>query len=567
MIASHLLNLLAVQSLSAPHPGDDIAISLARLSLAITLGLALGAVRIRGIRLGVAGVLFSTLLFGQFGLTVDKSVLHFLRDFSLILFMYAIGLQVGPGFLASLRAEGLRLNLLAIAVLVLGAVMTAAVVRVFSLSHSAAPGLYAGAFTTTPGLAAGQESLRHVLSDTADAGTSAVANAGLAYTVAYPFGIVGPIFVVALLRRIFRVNIREEALSLAALEQTRHSPISVVDFEVTEEAYAGKPLKDHPLLRHNGIVLSRMLRDQVLAVPTAETEIRVGDVYRAVGLQPRVDELVAAMGRPSTANLAQITGDVQRMDLIVTRTKVLRRPLRELDLIRRTGVTIARVTRSGVNLVPHASFRLSFADRVTVVGPAAGLKIVEQELGNCPDTLDRSQLMPIFLGVVLGVFVGFIPLKIPGLGTTLKIGLAGGPMLAAIALSQLGNIGSIVWYMPSAANQLFRDFGLAVFLACVGLESGDHFLEQISQGGLIFAAWGAAVTILPVLLVGIAARVFFKMNFLTLTGWVSGAMTSSPALLFANELTNSDAPSVAYAAVAPLATLTPIICAQFLAMR
>ncbi|MDB5330709.1 MAG: permease [Phycisphaerales bacterium] len=560
--------LLAFKSISGWLSGDDVAIGLARLSLAITLGLALGGIRVRGIRLGVSGVLFSALLFGQCGVTVDQNVLQFLRDFALILFMYAIGLQVGPGFLASLRSEGLRLNALSIAVLALGAIMTAAIVHVFSLSHASAPGLYAGAFTTTPGLAAGQETLRHALAKTADGGAAAVANAGLAYTVAYPFGIVGPILVVAALRRIFRINIAAERTQLAALELTRHAPISVVDFEVTEPVYSGMALKDHPLIRRNGVVLSRLLRDEVLAVPTGETEIRVGDVFRAVGPQPRVAELVTALGRPSTADLGRISaGNIQRMDLLVTRTQVLRRPLRDLDLIRRTGVTIARVTRSGVDLVPTASLRLSFADRVTVVGPEAGVKIVETEMGNSPDKLDRPQLIPIFVGIMLGVVVGCIPFTIPGLGTTLKIGLAGGPLLAAIALSQLGNVGSIVWYMPVAANQLFRDFGLAVFLACVGLQSGDHFLQQLTHGGLAFAAWGAAITMLPVLLVGIAARVFFKMNFLTLSGWVAGAMTSSPALLFTNDLTHSDAPSVAYAAVAPLATLTPILCAQLLVMR
>jgi putative transport protein len=560
--------LLAFKSIGGWLSGDDVAIGLARLSLAITLGLMLGSVRVRGIRLGVSGVLFSALLFGQCGVTVDQNVLQFLRDFALILFMYAIGLQVGPGFLASLRSEGLRLNALSIAVLALGAIMTAAIVHVFSLSHPAAPGLYAGAFTTTPGLAAGQETLRHALAKTADGGAAAVANAGLAYTVAYPFGIVGPILVVAALRRIFRVNIADERTQLAALEQTRHAPISVVDFEVTEPTHAGIVLKNHPLIRRNGVVLSRLLRGAELAVPTGETEIRVGDVFRAVGPQPRVAELVTALGRPSTEDLGRISaGNIQRMDLLVTRTQVLRRPLRDLDLIRRTGVTIARVTRSGVDLVPTASLRLSFADRVTVVGPEAGVKIVETEMGNSPDKLDRPQLIPIFVGIMLGVVVGCIPFTVPGLGTTLKIGLAGGPLLAAITLSQLGNVGSIVWYMPLAANQLFRDFGLAVFLACVGLQSGDHFLEQITHGGLSFAAWGVAITVLPVLLVGIAARVFFKMNFLTLSGWVAGAMTSSPALLFANDLTHSDAPSVAYAAVAPLATLTPILCAQLLVMR
>jgi len=228
-------------------------------------------------------------------------------------------------------------------------------------------------------------------------------------------------------------------------------------------------------------------------------------------------------------------------------------------------VTITRVTRSGVDLVADASLKLQFGDRVTAVGPDVGLKALERELGNCPDTLNRPQLVPIFLGIVLGVIVGSIPIKIPGLSTTLRLGLAGGPMLVAIVLSQLGNVGSVVWYMPVAANQLFRDFGLAVFLACVGLRAGENFTQRIVQsGGLGFILWGAAITVIPVFLVGAVARVMFKMNFVTLSGWVSGAMTSSPALLFAGDVTRSESVSVAYASVAPLAMLTPIVCAQLL---
>jgi putative transport protein len=295
--------------------------------------------------------------------------------------------------------------------------------------------------------------------------------------------------------------------------------------------------------------------------------VRVGDVFRAVGARAVLEELTAVMGRRSAVDLGSASKDVRRLELVVTRTAVLRRTLRELDLIRRTGVTVTRVNRAGVELAPRANVRLQFGDRVHVVGPEAGLTMVETELGNCQETLNRPQLVPIFLGIFLGVLVGSIPLRVPGLSSTISIGLAGGPMLAAILLSQLGNIGSVVWYMPVAANQLFRDFGLAVFLACVGLQAGDHFVERVvNQHGLVFIAWGAAVTVLPVLIVAILARWRFKTNFVTLSGWVAGAMTSSPALLFANDMVGSDAPAVAYAAVAPLGTLLPILCAQLLVM-
>ena len=557
--------MLIAKFFSEVIPSGSAASGLAVLSLAVVLGLGLGAIRVRGIRLGVAGVLFAALLFGQLGFTVDAKVLEFLRDFALIIFVYAVGLQVGPGFLDSLRREGLRLNLLSLAVIALGALLTIVVVRVARIPHMAASGLYAGAFTTTPGLAAGQEALRNSLAPSSDQINAAMDMTSLAYTVAYPFGILGPMMVIALLRRIFGVKMEEERAALVAAEQSERPPIEFLDVEVTRETHAGMRLKDHPLLRSLGINFSRLLRGNTVMVPTGDTAIQLGDIYRAVGSRDGLAELVAAMGRLSDSNIGESAGDVQRMEFIVTRHQVLRRPLRELDLIRRNGVTLVRVNRSGIELAPTASHRLHFGDHVTAVGPAAGLKKLETELGNSPDTLNRPQLIPIFLGIVLGVLIGSIPLAVPGLSLKLRIGMAGGPMLAAILLSQLGNVGSVVWYMPAAANQLFRDFGLAVFLACVGLQSGNHFLQRVSHsGGIGFIFWGAVIAVLPALVVGILARHFLRINFVTLSGWIAGAMTSSPALMFANDLAGSDAPAVAYAAVAPLGMLAPIICAQLM---
>ncbi len=541
---------------------------MAILALAVALGLALGNVRVLGIRLGISGVLFSSLLFGQIGWTVNETVLSFLRDFGLVIFAYAIGLQMGPGFASSFKSEGLRLNLLSVWAVGLGAAMTLAVVLIFHLPRASAPGLYSGAFTTTPGLAAGQDAIRNALANDPlreRTATHAMDQAGRAYAVTYPFGIVGPIFAIVLLRWIFRIHVPDELAQLTAEEAAQRPPVATVDFEITRAVHVGIPLSEHPLLQFGNVIFSRLLRDRVVSVPNGDTKIHVGDVFRAVGPKPVLDELVAQMGRTGSFDLGSATGDVKREELVVTRTHVLRRPLRELEFRRRTGVTIASVNRSGVELTPTASFKLQFGDHVTAIGPEEGLKMIEAELGNSEERLNHSQLIPIFLGIVIGVMVGSIPLKVPGLSTAMRVGLAGGPMIAAIVLSQLGNIGSVVWYMPAAANQLFRDFGLAVFLACVGLSSGDHFIQNVaSGGGLALVCWGAAISMIPILVVGWWARVHYKMNFVTLSGWVAGAMTSSPALVFANDMARSEAPSVAYAAVAPLAMLTPVICSQLL---
>jgi putative transport protein len=536
--------------------GRTVADGLAILALSVTVGLAIGAIRWRGLRLGISGVLFSSLLFGQLGFAIDVRVLEFLRSFALIIFMYAIGLQVGPGFGASLRAEGLRLNLLSLCVIVLGALATAMLVRL--VPTATVPGLYCGAFTSTPGLAAAQETARSDL---------AAAQIGLAYSITYPFGVVGPMLVIAALRLIFRVRMGDERAKVTSEGEKKHPRIEFMDIEVTSPDPVGKRLQDHPFLHGGDVVFSRLLRGDVVTVPTADTLVLAGDVYRAIGPSDRLSELVATIGRRSSADLGSAHGDVQRMDLVVTRTNIVHRPLRELHCIRGGGVTITHINRAGINLMPTGSLRLAFADRVTAVGPKAGLQLVETELGNAAERLEHSQLIPIFLGVVLGVIVGSIPLVIPGVHGALRIGLAGGPLLAAIALSRLGSIGSIVWYMPASANELFRDFGLAIFLACVGFQSGDHFIQRFSQNsGLAIFAWGCVISLLPVFAVACFARLALRMDFITLSGWTAGAMTSSTALQLAEDMTSSNTPAVAYAAVLPLAELMPIICAQVLAI-
>jgi putative transport protein len=373
--------------------------------------------------------------------------------------------------------------------------------------------------------------------------------------------------VVAALRSIFRIRMDDERAALKRADEKRHPQLAAIDIEVTSPAQVGKRLQDQPLLRSSNIVFSRLLRGNELTVPTADTLLMSGDIYRVVGPSNRLSELVAVMGRRSGTDLNTAHGDVQRMDLVVTRRQVLHRSLRELDLTHRAGVTITHINRSGINLMPTGALRLAFADSVTAVGPKAGLQMIEAELGNSTASLQRSQLIPIFLGIVLGVMVGSIPLKFPGVHGALRIGLAGGPLLAALALSRLGSIGSIVWYMPAAANQLFRDFGLAIFLACVGFASGDHFIQRASQNaGLAIFAWGCLITLLPVFAVACFARLALRMDFITLSGWTAGAMSSSTTLQLAEDLTESNSPAVAYAAVLPLAELVPILCAQVLAI-
>jgi putative transport protein len=547
-------------------PAGSVPGGLATLSIAVAIGIALGNVRIKGVRLGVAAVLFAALLFAECGLSIKPEVLEYFRDFALVLFVYTLGLQMGPGFFSSLKAEGLRLNIMAVTVVLLGAVTTALIVYFAKLPREQAAGLFTGGFATTPALAAGEEALRAVVAARPHTDVkAALAATDLAYSVAYPFGLTGPILLVLLFRLIFRVKIKDELKALAEAEQGSRPQPAFIDVEVTNTALTGVAMKDQRFFQARGVFFTRMLREQTQKIPTANTCLRVGDILRAVGPQPALNELVALMGRVSPINLAELSGPVERAEIVVTHGKVLGKTLRELDLINRHGVTIARVQRSGVDLPAKASTSLHFGDTLMVIGPADGLKAAGTDLGNSNDALNQTQLIPIFLGIWLGVIAGSIPIMIPGLHTPVRIGLAGGPMLVAIALSRLGHVGSVVWYMPPAANQILRDFGMAVFLACVGFQSGDHFFEKlIYGGGLPLVGWGMVITIVPMLIVGLIARLVFKTNFITLSGLTAGAMTSSPTLLFANETTGSTAPAVAYASVYPLSMLIPVFCAQLL---
>ena len=546
---------------------DSVTGGLAWLALAVVLGIALGNVRICGVKLGIAAVLFSALIFGQLGLTIDKGVLDYFSSFALVLFVYALGLQLGPGFVASLRSDGLRLNLLAVAVVVLGALMTAGLVRLHRLPPAAASGLYAGAFDTTPALAAGQEAIRN---STPVAGSAAaLAKTNLAYSATAPFGLIAPILTIVLFRILFRVNPGHELQHLRESERQRRPPRAIVDVEVLNPAVAGLTLRDQRFYQRDGVRLGRRLRGAEQVVPTAGTDLAVGDVFRAIGPPAAVDRLVALLGRVATINLADLgtpeAGSVHRRELVVTHKAVLGRTLRELDLLNKYGVGLTQVRRAGVDLPVGGGTALHFGDNVIAIGPDAGLAKVEAALGNSPDALQQTQLIPIFLGICLGVIAGSLPIAIPGMHASIKIGLAGGPMLVAILLSRLGNIGSVVWYMPAAANQILRDFGIAVFLACVGFQSGDGFLQHLlHDGGLPMVGWGVLVSLVPMLLVGAFARLALRMDFVTLSGLTAGAMTNSPTLLFANEATGSNAPAVAYAAVYPLAMLLPVFGSQLL---
>ena len=541
--------------------GHSIAHAVLVLGVIASGGLALGSVQVRGVRLGIAGVLFAGLLAGHLGVTIEPGLREFLREFGLILFVYAIGLQVGPGLLASFRRDGVLLNGLAIAVVGLGLLTVLAAVRWCGLDAAAAVGIFSGATTNTPSLAAAQQ----VLKETASA-PEVITRVGLGYAVAYPFGIVGIVLVMVLLKAVFRADPAAEA-DAAALSQRRACPaLNRLTLEVTNPNLEGMALGMVPALSGSGVVVSRLLQEGAVQVARPASQIHVGDLLLAVGPPDQLEQARVVVGRPSPVDLTTVPSPLTVRRMLVTRMAVVGKTVDELALPVRQDISITRIERSGVEFTPAAGARLQPGDTVVAVGHPDALDRAARTLGNAPAQLQHPQMVPLFLGVSLGVLVGSWPWSVPGLPVPLKLGLAGGPLLAAIMLSRVGRIGPLVWYLPPSAAMLLRELGMAVFLACVGLTAGGQ-LGGILTGadGLRWVMAGAAVTLMPLLVVGWVARARFGVNFSILCGLLAGGMTDPPALAFANALARSDRPSVSYATVYPAVMLLRVVVAQALA--
>lgn len=546
--------------------GESVARTVILLGVAGAAGLALGKVRIAGVSLGVGGVLFAGLLLGHLKLTLDHHVLEFVREFGLILFVYTLGLQIGPGFFGSLRSRGLVLNLLACAIVLLGALIAAGWIGMGWVSAPAGVGLLSGATTNTPSLAAAQQALHQV-----GAGNAAIELQGMAYAVAYPFGIIGTILTMLLVRAVFRVDVPAEVAAAEAARTASAPKPAARNFEVRNPNLEGLPLNRVPGLAKSGVVISRFSRDGRVEVAKPGTILRLGDILHAVGSDERLEELRVVVGAETGVDLKAIPGPVTNRRLIVTKSDVLGEPLAELDILSEHAVVVTRVTRNGLEFTPTPNFRLQFGDILMVVGESHSVDAVAAAVGNSPKALESPQPIPFFIGIALGVLVGSIPLALPGLPAAVKLGLAGGPLVVAILLSRLANTGPLVWFMPPTANLMLREIGITLFLAAVGIKSGERFIEVLLGGdGLRWLAFGAVITAVPLVVVGLLARGWRRLNFAEICGLLAGSMTDPPALAFSQQATGSDAPAVAYATVYPLVMLLRVFSAQlvvFLLLR
>ncbi|HFT4379581.1 TPA: putative transporter [Klebsiella pneumoniae] len=546
---------------------SEIALTVSVLALVAVVGLWIGNVKIRGVGFGIGGVLFGGIIVGHFvdqaGVTLSSPMLHFIQEFGLILFVYTIGIQVGPGFFASLRVSGLRLNLFAILIVILGGLVTAVLHKLFNIPLPVVLGIFSGAVTNTPALGAGQQILR-------DLGVpfEVVDQMGMSYAMAYPFGICGILLTMWLVRLFFRINVEKEAQRFEESSGNGHAHLHTINVRVENPNLNQMAIQDVPMLNSDNIVCSRLKRGELLMVPARGTLIQAGDLLHLVGRPEDLHNAQLVIGQEVATSLSTRGTDLKVERVVVTNEKVLGKKIRDLHVKQRYDVVISRLNRAGVELVASSSASLQFGDILNLVGRPEAIDAVAAELGNAQQKLQQVQMLPVFIGIGLGVLLGSIPLFIPGFPAALKLGLAGGPLIMALILGRIGSIGKLYWFMPPSANLALRELGIVLFLAVVGLKSGGDFVATLTQGdGLSWIAYGIFITAIPLLTVGILARMLAKMNYLTLCGMLAGSMTDPPALAFANNLhATSGAAALSYATVYPLVMFLRIITPQLLAV-
>ncbi|MDA3134754.1 putative transporter [Atlantibacter subterranea] len=546
---------------------SEIALTVSILALVAVVGLWIGNVKIRGVGLGIGGVLFGGIIVGHFveqaGIGLNGHMLHFIQEFGLILFVYTIGIQVGPGFFSSLRVSGLRLNLFAILIVVLGGVVTAVLHKLFDIPLPVVLGIFSGAVTNTPALGAGQQ----ILSDLGTP-TAIVDQMGMSYAMAYPFGICGILLTMWLIRMVFRINVDHEAAQHDASNGFSHAQLHTINIRVENPNLNMLAIQDVPILNSDTIICSRLKREDVLMVPSPTTVIQIGDLLHLVGRENDLHNAQLVIGKEVDTSLSTHGTELRVERVVVTNEKVFGKKIRDLQFKQRYDVVISRLNRAGVELVASSNASLQFGDILNLVGRPASIDAVAAEVGNAQQKLQQVQMLPVFIGIGLGVLLGSIPLFIPGFPAALRLGLAGGPLIMALILGRIGTIGKLYWFMPPSANLALRELGIVLFLSVVGLKSGGDFVDTLLAGsGVSWIAYGVMITAVPLITVGLLARIFARMNYLTLCGMLAGSMTDPPALAFANNLhATSGAAALSYATVYPLVMFLRIITPQLLAV-
>ncbi|MGZ5021233.1 MAG: putative transporter [Chthoniobacterales bacterium] len=545
------------------HRTQPIAHAIGALAFVCVLGMALGRLKFRGIGLGTAGVLFAGIVVGHFGNPVDHHTLDFVKELGLILFVFTIGLQLGPGFFAALRQQGVKLNLLAAAIVVLGAVSAPLIGWLAGFDNAAVLGIFSGASTNTPALGAASQTLSTLPNISADR----LGLPALAYAVSYPVAIVGIIATLLFLKQIFRSDPVREAADFAARNRTPTEPLERCTLVVTNPNLEGLRVDAIPGRIEARVTISRVRNGGETVAATDATVIHGGDRLAVVGTRAGLEQFERVIGKRSEEDLVLAESDVTFRRVVVTDRNVLGKTVDQLDLDDRFGVALTRVTRADIEMSAVPGLRLQFGDMINIVGREEDLEKAAAAVGDSLKELNETHFIPLFVGIVLGIALGTMPIAFPGLPQPIRLGLAGGPLIVALILGRIGRIGRQVWRMPTNTSLAFREFGIALFFAAVGLSAGAKFFATVfSATGLGWLLAGACVTVVPLVLIGVFARVVLKLNFMDLSGLIAGSMTDPPALAFASNVAGSDAPTVGYATVYPLTTLLRILSAQILAI-
>lgn len=547
-------------------PGNmALASTILLYSFVIAAGVFLGKLKIGGVSLGVTFVLFVGLIMGHFGYKVNGEVLHFIREFGLILFIFSIGLQVGPGFFSSFKEGGVRLNMLAALIVLLNVII---VVSIFFIdgntSITALVGVMSGAVTNTPGLGAAQQAILQVHNDAYNLSEEMA----MGYAAAYPLGVVGIILTMFIIRALFRVKMDKEIKQIEDdMDNSQLAP-HIVTFEVTNPLIDGLNLRQlHEIITSNFVVSRVKDKDDNVIIPNSQTVLHLGDkLYMVMSAQDE-HRFSAVIGPEIEMDWEATQSPIVSRRIVITKSQYNGVPIGSLRL--RTGYNLnaTRVNRAGVDLLASPGLRLQVGDRMTVVGQIADINRLSEKLGNSMKRLNEPNMITLFVGIFLGILVGSIPIAFPGVSVPMKLGLAGGPLVVAILISRFGYKIKLVTYTSSSASLLMREIGICLFLASVGIASGAGFASTVFNAtGMMWVLWGFIITVVPLIIVGSIARGVYKINMLTIMGLFGGSMTDPPALAYANNSTGNDAPAVAYSTVYPLTMFLRVVAAQILVL-
>lgn len=544
---------------------NSIAHIVALYAFVIAAGVLLGKIKFFGISLGVTFVLFVGILAGHFGFTGNPAILSFVQDFGLILFVFCIGLQVGPSFFSSFKRGGITLNLLAVGIVFLN--IAVALILYFALQGRIdipmMVGILCGAVTNTPGLGAANEALQQLHYQGPEI--------AMGYACAYPLGVMGIILSMIIIRYICRVDVKQDSEEIQKEEEANpHMKPYTISLKVQNEALSGKTLSQVQNFLARDFVCTRIIQDGHMITPNANTVLRLGDRMFLVCAEDDSEAIMAFIGpkieQDWDATNQQDKPMVSRR-ILVTQPNINGKTLGELHFSSMYGVNVTRVNRSGMDLFAARQLRLQVGDRVMVVGPQDAIERVANLLGNQLRRLDHPNIVTIFVGILCGILFGSLPIAIPGMPTPVKLGLAGGPLIISILIGRFGHKVKLVTYTTMSANLMLREVGLVLFLASVGIKAGENFVQMVVEGdGVLYVGIGFLITFIPLLITGIVARWHHRVNYFTLMGLIAGSNTDPPALAYANQIAGNDAPAVGYSTVYPLTMFLRILTAQLLVL-